>query len=302
MPPSEPAQSSALSSHWTDRAVEICRAVSEPVAFVGVVGMLIASGATVVDVFLRALSIPGITALNEIVAMAFTVAVAACIPSGMARGISLAVDVMVPRLAPRTKALLTAAGSTLLLVFLVILSGRMGVFSAQTVKDARTTQLLEMPIAPFVVSAVALLAFAAIIQFVIVIRDWRVAFVTRYDPAQRPASAGIFDAALIVLGVICVALAVTSLIDFGIVQNWAQTYTTFTVVTSVIAVWIFLLCLIPLAAVLGLVGIFCCALFIGFTPALSAFVTEALGFLSNYQVAALPLFLMMGSFAAVAGR
>ena len=43
------------------------------------------------------------------------------------------------------------------------------------------------------------------------------------------------------------------------------------------------------------------ALFIGFAPAMSAFATEATSFLTNSQVATLPLFLMMGSFAAVSG-
>jgi tripartite ATP-independent transporter DctM subunit len=38
---------------------------------------------------------------------------------------------------------------------------------------------------------------------------------------------------------------------------------------------------------------------IGFPPALSAFATEAEGFLTNSQIATLPLFLMMGSFASV---
>jgi tripartite ATP-independent transporter DctM subunit len=42
-------------------------------------------------------------------------------------------------------------------------------------------------------------------------------------------------------------------------------------------------------------------MFVGFNPSLSAFATEVSGFLTNTQIAVLPLFLMMGSFAAVAG-
>jgi tripartite ATP-independent transporter DctM subunit len=65
--------------------------------------------------------------------------------------------------------------------------------------------------------------------------------------------------------------------------------------------WILLLVLVPLSAVMGLMGLVGTALFIGFPPALSAFATEVSGFLTNSQVAVLPLFLMMGSFAAIAG-
>ena len=62
-----------------------------------------------------------------------------------------------------------------------------------------------------------------------------------------------------------------------------------------------LLGLVPLSAVMSLMGLFGAALFAGPLPAMSAFGSEVAGFLSNSQVAVLPLFLMMGSFAAVSG-
>ena len=62
-----------------------------------------------------------------------------------------------------------------------------------------------------------------------------------------------------------------------------------------------MLLLMPLAAVTGIIGIVGCSLFIGAAPSMSAFATEATGLLTNSQLATLPLFLMMGSFAAVAG-
>ena len=68
-----------------------------------------------------------------------------------------------------------------------------------------------------------------------------------------------------------------------------------------IVMWLLMLGQVPLAAVMGLTGIFGSALFIGFAPAVSAFATEAATFLTNTQIATLPLFLMMGSFAAVSG-
>jgi tripartite ATP-independent transporter DctM subunit len=74
-----------------------------------------------------------------------------------------------------------------------------------------------------------------------------------------------------------------------------------TVVFAFVLMWAFMLGLMPLAAVTGIIGIVGSALFIGFAPAVSAFATEATGLLTNSQLATLPLFLMMGSFAAVAG-
>jgi tripartite ATP-independent transporter DctM subunit len=65
--------------------------------------------------------------------------------------------------------------------------------------------------------------------------------------------------------------------------------------------WVFILLLVPLASVLGLVGILGTATVIGLDPALNSFGSEVARFLTNYELATLPLFLMMGSFAAVAG-
>ena len=66
--------------------------LTRPIAFVGVLGMLIAAGVTVVDVLMRWLASTAITALNEITAMVFAVAVAACMPAGLAGGVNLKID------------------------------------------------------------------------------------------------------------------------------------------------------------------------------------------------------------------
>ena len=57
----------------------------------------------------------------------------------------------------------------------------------------------------------------------------------------------------------------------------------------------------PVAALTGLMGLAGTALFLGWRPAWSELASETVGFLTNPQVAALPLFLLMGAFAMVAG-
>src|SRR5688572_29167924 len=94
--------------------VLLCERLSRPIAFIGVVGMLVAAGITVADVLARWLFNSGVTGLNEVTAMAFFVGVTACIPSGLARGVSLAVDVMDPLLPRRTAAVSKALGATLM--------------------------------------------------------------------------------------------------------------------------------------------------------------------------------------------
>jgi TRAP-type C4-dicarboxylate transport system permease small subunit len=82
-----------ISSPW-ERLVQHCVVVTRPIAFLGVLGMLIAAGVTVVDVLLRWLASTAITALNEITAMVFAVAVAACIPAGLAGRVNLKIDIL----------------------------------------------------------------------------------------------------------------------------------------------------------------------------------------------------------------
>ena len=69
----------------------------------------------------------------------------------------------------------------------------------------------------------------------------------------------------------------------------------------VFLVWLLLVLFVPLAVALGLLGILCSALMIGLDPALNVLGNESAQFLSNSQVAVVPMFLMMGSFAVVAG-
>src|SRR5947207_4915842 len=118
--------------------------------------MLIAAGITVADVLMRWLASTAITALNEITAMVFAVAVAACIPAGLAGGVNLKVDILARWLTGRAAALLDALGGVLLLLFFLVLTWRIAVFAGSLAEQGRTTLILGWPTAPFMY-AVALL-------------------------------------------------------------------------------------------------------------------------------------------------
>jgi C4-dicarboxylate transporter DctM subunit len=58
---------------------------------------------------------------------------------------------------------------------------------------------------------------------------------------------------------------------------------------------------VPIGAAMGIAGLVAFGLLAGFKPAVSLFGTETATALGNLDLAAIPLFLLMGSFAAVAG-
>ncbi|MGE3248314.1 MAG: TRAP transporter large permease [Beijerinckiaceae bacterium] len=102
---------------------------------------------------------------------------------------------------------------------------------------------------------------------------------------------------LLFTGSACVLL----MVEWQEVSYWCQDNPVKAVLIAFGCMWLLLLMLLPLAAVLAIVGLIGSSLLLSSEATLSAFATEAEGFLANYQVATLPMFLMMGSFAAVSG-
>ena len=96
--------------------------LTRPLATLGVLGMLLAAGATVVDVLLRWLCTSGVLALNEITSMAFAIAITSCLPAGLAGGVNLKIDVLARWLKGRLGAWLDAIGAFALLFFFALLA------------------------------------------------------------------------------------------------------------------------------------------------------------------------------------
>lgn len=277
---------------WLERSVR-------PLASVGVLGMLTAAGVTVADVLLRSLAGRGVLGLNEITSMAFGIAIAACLPAGTAGGVHLKIDIFARWITGRLAAWLDVFGSVLLLIFFAILTHRILIFSGTLYTQGRTTVLLGLPMAPFIFVVVALLAVSALVQAVIAFNKLRQA--VAYVPVAGAKSYPVATAVAVMLAVIIVALGGYALLDFSGMADWAQANPGKAVAIAFGCMWILMLSQVPLAAVTGLIGIVAGALFIGFPPFFSAFATESAGLLTNSQIATLPLFLMMGSFAAVSG-
>lgn len=279
-----------------DRLEHMLERVTRPLSTLGVLGMLVAAGATVVDVLLRSLFNSGVAALNEIIAVAFAVAVAACIPAGMARGVGIRVDVVEGLMTKKVAAWLKAFGSALLLLFVSILCYRMGIYAAGLAAGERTTVVLNLPLSPFLWSTTILLGVSALVQALMTL----VAAYRAHAIGVREKMTAVSIGAIALCAVIAV-LFLFGLFKLDVLSHFVQARPAFTVIVALLLMWLCLLALIPLAAVMGLLGVAGCGLFIGFQPAMSAAATEAAGFLTSYQVASLPLFLLMGSFAAVSG-
>jgi tripartite ATP-independent transporter DctM subunit len=286
-------------AHFLDRTERWLEWAVRPLASLGVVGMLLAATATVADVLLRWLAGAGVLGLTEIISLVFGVAIAACLPAGTAGGVHLKIDIFARWITGRLAAWLDVFGSVLLLIFFAILSQRMLVFADTLYTQDRTTVLLGWPMAPFIFAVVVLLAITTLVQAVIVINKVRQA--VAYAPVAGMKSYPVATAIGLLLAVVIILLGSYAVLDFAGMSAWAQDNPGKTVGIAFACMWILMLSQVPLAAVTGLIGIVGGALFIGFPPFFSAFATESAGLLTSSQIATLPLFLMMGSFAAVSG-
>ena len=146
--------------------------------------MLGAAAVTVLDVLMRWLAGTAITALNEIVAVAFAVAVAACMPAGLAGGVNLKVDILARWFTGRTQAWLEALGALLLLILFVILTWRMWAYADSLLRQGRTTVILRWPLPPFMYTVSILLGIGTLVQAIVSANSIRRACMTGV-PAER---------------------------------------------------------------------------------------------------------------------
>jgi tripartite ATP-independent transporter DctM subunit len=272
--------------------------VSESAALLCVCGMLVIAGITMLDVLLRWLVHSPIRALNEIVAMLFAVAISACIPAGLVKGVNLKIDLASRLMTSRTRAWFDALGGTFLVVFFSALAWYIFIHAAHLAEESRTTVILGMPLAPFTYAVAFFLGFGAFVQVVMTINQVRHACALSLDKSAQPTPRA-RTLTLLAVG-LCVIIVAVSIVKLPVLSDWARGHVGWTVTVSFVVMWLMTLALVPVAAIMAVIGVVASALFIGFAPAMSAAATEVTGFLTNSQVATLPLFLMMGSFAVAA--
>jgi C4-dicarboxylate transporter, DctM subunit len=297
-------ESSIQSAHARQLGEGVERAVmqgAQAVSVLAVVVMLVIAGVTLVDVISRWLLNTSIAAMNEIVSVGFAIAVAATLPAGVAMRSNLRVNLLEELMSPRTRAWLNVVGSVLLVGFFLLLAWRMQVLGETMSARNRTTTIMKLPIGPVYMAVGALAALAALAQAVL----------TVLDILRIPDAVSMAKGAQRTSPMAAVVLAVTGLVSAGVVVMWLfypsvlQGFVRANPVLSVTLgfglLWLLMLAMVPVAVTMLLIGMLGCMMFLSTNAALTVFSSEAASFLTNPLVATLPLFLLMGAFAAVGG-
>ncbi len=279
-----------------DRVEEITDRLTGFISGLAVLGLLTGALVVVADVLWRWTQGGGIAALNEIMGQMFAMAVAATLPAGAARRVNLKVDLMAATFGPRLTRVLTVTGSVLLAVFFGALCYYIWALGLRFVSQGRETLILQWPIGPTYIFVSGAVGLTFLVQLVKIWRD----IVSPVQTKAEKSSATGLTLAGILFGTVC-AVVVWALVNFASLQDIAGSRPGLFVALAFALLWIAVLCQIPLAPTTGLLGIIGTAILLSLPSTGRVFATDSMEFLTNWQVATLPLFLMMGSFSVAAG-
>ncbi|MEC7488355.1 MAG: TRAP transporter large permease subunit [Pseudomonadota bacterium] len=276
-------------------------AVTRRVAFGGVLLMLLIAMVTIADVFLRTVANAPIVAMNEITEVFFAVAIAACFPAGLTQRIHVTVDLLATRFGVRLTAWLKVVGALLLLWLFALITWRLGAIAAALTETSETTIILQIPTWPFIWLVAVFSGLGALFQIVVlgveILSALRVgARSTAPRDINRSLTVILFSA---ILGTVVVVWGFADAVALISTVTKAAPVTVAFIIFGL--VWVLLLCIIPIAASVGLLGVIGIALLLGPGQSMSVFATGTHEFITNSQISVLPLFLMMGVLAAAAG-
>ena len=262
-------------------------------AIAGVVGFLFIGILTSIDVVvLRSILNRPIAGSNEPLQTIFAVAIAAVLASGTIRRAHLRVDVIEKYTSSRAKLWLNVAGSTLTLLFFVIISWQ--VFDqahASIVRQARTI-IFELPLGQFQIAISILLLLCVPAQLLVAVEDTQLALTSQ---TGQPSDLHVI---IVLLFLVIFAACGLYLALIGLEPLAAASPVLFGASLFVL-IWFLVLATIPVGVALTIVGIIGTSGLIGIPGALKVLGSETTNLFANAELALIPLFLIMGSFAIV---
>jgi TRAP-type C4-dicarboxylate transport system permease small subunit len=137
------------------------------VAFIGLIGLLIVSVVTMVDVLLRWLFSAPIEGYEDITRLLFAIIVASCFPAGLLQGRNITIRFLGKALGRRATQYLEALGAIATLFFFTVVTWRVAAFALDETVNNRFTQTLEITTGPSWWFVSGLLLMCVPVQFVI---------------------------------------------------------------------------------------------------------------------------------------
>lgn len=273
------------------------KSITGVISIISISAALLGALTIVIDVLGRWLFGTSVFALNEIMSAIFAIAIALTLPAGAALRVNLKIDLLAHLTGPRVTAWLKVAGSIMLFIFFAILAWRLFGLAVRYAGQGRASALLQLPLAPTYYGMAAAFGAAALVQVFNTIEDVIGARAERGEGRTHPA----VWALLVAFVVMTAGTALWATFGYDSYSNYINTHPGTAAIIGFVMLWLAVLLQLPLATVTAIIGVIGTAAFLGSSAAMNTFAGDAAEFLRNEQVATLPMFLIMGAFAVVAG-
>ncbi|TMV91791.1 TRAP transporter large permease subunit [Thioclava sp. BHET1] len=267
-------------------------AVTERIAAVGVLCIIAVAVFTVADVFLRAVLASPIRGLNEITQPLMALGVAACFPAGVMGRVNITINASQKVVSKPVFEWFRILGCVTLFVFLALVSFRLWAIAERNFELQSATSVLRLPLGPILMGTSILVGLAAPFQLIPIAR----AVADAYAASRRT-----FIGISVGLIVLTLGLFVfwPNLADMS--QPLVNMSPALLALGCFFLIWIAVFLTVPIAVATGLVGLLGSVLILQPGPGLAMFGSKVQEMMFNDSLAVLPLFLLMGSFATVAG-
>jgi tripartite ATP-independent transporter DctM subunit len=268
-----------------------CVALARRIAVVAVVGMLLLSLLTIVDISLRFLFNAPIQGLDEATQLIMAVIISASLPIGIATRNHVAIDFFRGAIGERYQPILDAVGGALILGMMAVLAWRFGAYAERLMLRHSVSTIAELPVAPFWWAVTAMIGICAAMQAVVFANQLARAL----DGARTGASLAT-GALVVVPGVLMTAALYDAVLQWGSALGPVSL-----AALAFAAMWVPVVLMIPVGIAMAYAGLAGGSVLVGFDPTINTVVLQSASFLSSLNLVVLPLFLMKGGFATAAG-
>jgi len=264
------------------------------IASIAVAAILLIAFANVLDIVLRNGFARSLYGLNEINAYLVAIAAATCLPYGLHVGATIVIRVVETRLPEGGRLVVGLFAALMTTIFFALVAWRVWDVAAGMSRNGQTTIMTDLPTAPFIyVMAAALGVAAALMLLKVVVLGLRIL-----------REAGLLAA--------LVAAALTALVFWALLALLGQAATApFQVLAPAnrlllalvvfVGMWVLIMLTVPIGVAMGLAGIIGTATLMRGSVSMNVLGSEITAFITKDALSVLPLFLLMGAFATVAG-
>lgn len=272
-----------------DRIAAALVSLTRVMAVLGIVLFLIVGLTMSVDVvLLRTIFVVSIPGSNELYAALMCMAIALVMPSGLAARAILEMDLLVNALSPRAVAWLRCMGATIFGGCLVLLVWALWGQTESAWRTGSQSLLFQIPYWYSYAMILAALVISLPVGLV------NIALHVREIP-----DAGVVTRVLAVLaGLAILALGFWVALNF---QMYFLTNMLWAALWIILLLWVLILLFVPVAGALTFCAMIGVMGFFGPHASVSVLGSETVGLLTSADLAIIPFFLMMGSFAVTSG-